>query len=208
MAKKKKEHVTFDRVCKVKPSLPFAKTNRLTVMRTAKKSHRPQTETVSLRPMEDTFEDYIALRDWFHEPELCQWVWCDEKDEPPVTLDRVMEKYRPRVITPEDVFPYFILLDGNPIGFIQYYLHDECSIGIDMWIGSHDNRGKGWGTSALRQMVELIRKQHPDIREVFITPDPRNVRAVRCYEKAGFRTVGTMKDDEEECLLMKILLPH
>ena len=30
MAKKKKEHVTFDRVCKVKPSLPFAKTNRLT----------------------------------------------------------------------------------------------------------------------------------------------------------------------------------
>jgi len=31
MAKKKKEHVTFDRVCKVKPNLPFAKTNRLTV---------------------------------------------------------------------------------------------------------------------------------------------------------------------------------
>lgn len=30
MAKKKKEHITFDRVCKVKPSLPFAKTNRLT----------------------------------------------------------------------------------------------------------------------------------------------------------------------------------
>ena len=163
-----------------------------------------QNHTVSLRPMEDTFEDYIALRDWFHEPELCRWVWCDEKGEPPVTLDRVMEKYRGRVVSPDDVFPYFILLDGAPIGFIQYYIHDEHSIGIDMWIGSPRSRGRGFGTEALKQLVKLIRKERPDTREVFIDPEPQNTRAVRCYEKAGFRTVGTMTDDGGECLLMKI----
>lgn len=204
MAKKKMEHITFDRVRKVKPSLPFAKTNRLTVARAVKKTHRIKTETVSLRPMEDTFEDYIALRDWFHEPELCEWVWCDEKGEPPVTLERVMEKYRPRVVAPVDVFPYFILLDGKPIGFIQYYLHGEEAAGIDMWIGSPVNRGKGSGTEALQQMVRLIHERHPRLGEVFIDPDPENVRAVRCYEKAGFRTVGTVMDDGAECLLMKI----
>ena len=161
-------------------------------------------KTISLRPMRDTIEDYTTLRDWFHEPELRKWVWCDEKDEPPVSLERVMEKYRPRIVSPVDVFPCFILLDGSPIGFIQYYLQDKHSIGLDMWIGSPDNRSKGCGTEALRQMVELIREKHPEIREVFIDPEPENVRAVRCYEKAGFRTVGTMPDDGTECLLMKI----
>ena len=159
---------------------------------------------ISLRPMGDTVEDYSALRDWFHEPELRQWVWCDEKDEPPVSLERVREKYRPRIVSPVDVFPYFILLDGSAAGFIQYYLHDRHSAGIDMWIGSPDNRGRGCGTEALRQLVELIRERHPHITEVFIDPEPENIRAVRCYEKAGFRTVGTITDDGAECLLMKI----
>ena len=39
---------------------------------------------ISLRLMEDTMEDYIAMRNWFLEPELQEWVWCDEKGEPPV----------------------------------------------------------------------------------------------------------------------------
>ena len=159
---------------------------------------------ISLRPMRDTLGDYTALRDWFHEPELREWVWCDEKGEPPVPLERVIEKYRPRIVSPVDVFPYFILLNGSSVGFIQYYLHGEHSVGVDMWIGSPDNRGRGCGSKALRQMTELIRQRHPDIREVFIDPEPENIRAVRCYEKAGFRTVGTMWDDGAECLLMKI----
>ena len=38
--------------------------------------------------MEDTMEDYTAMRNWFLEPELKQWVWCDEKDETDVPLER------------------------------------------------------------------------------------------------------------------------
>ena len=43
MSKKKKEHVTFDLVCKVRPSLPFAKTNRLSA---SKKSRGEKTEAM------------------------------------------------------------------------------------------------------------------------------------------------------------------
>lgn len=66
--------------------------------------------------------------------------------------------------------------------------------------------GKGFGTEALKQMVNLIREHRPHVREVFIDPEPDNIRAVRCYEKAGFRTAGTIIDDGAECLLMKMSL--
>lgn len=90
---------------------------------------------ISLRLMEDTIDDYTAMCNWFFEPELQEWVWCDEKGEPPVSLERVIEKYGPRVKNPSDIFPYFILRDGEPISFIQYYFQDEITIGLDMWIG-------------------------------------------------------------------------
>lgn len=162
------------------------------------------SKIISLRPMQDTSTDYTALQSWFHEPELRRWVWCDEKNEPPVSFERVVEKYRPRIIAPSDVFPFFILKNGEPVGFIQYYIRNRASIGLDMWIGLPCERGGGIGTEALRQMTALIHDRHPEVKELFIDPEPDNLPAVRCYEKAGFRTVGTIEDDGAECLLMKL----
>ena len=160
---------------------------------------------ISLRCMEDTMEDYTAMRNWFLEPELQEWVWCDEKGEPPVPLERIIDKYGSRIKNPTDVFPYFILRDGKPIGFIQYYLHNETTIGLDMWIGILKERNKGYGTEALKQMVQLIHQRHPHVKELFIDPEPENKRAVRCYQKAGFQYSGEIIDDDgDKCLLLKI----
>ena len=160
---------------------------------------------ITLRPMQATPADYLHMQRWFHEPELQQWVWCDEPGEPPVSVARIAEKYGPRAAHPTDVFPYFILKDGDPIGFIQYYIHSAEAIGLDMWIGVPDERNCGCGSEALRQMVDIIHRKHPSIRELFIDPDIRNARAARCYEKAGFRREDQYTDEEGDiCLLMKI----
>ena len=160
---------------------------------------------ITLRPMQAVAEDYLHMQTWFAEPELQQWVWCDEKGEPPVSLARIAEKYGARALLPTDVFPYFILLGNTPIGFIQYYLHTEDTIGLDMWIGDRQERGHGYGTEALRQMVALIRQKHPGITALFIDPEKENHRAVRCYQKAGFVTEREFTDEEgAACLLMKI----
>lgn len=83
---------------------------------------------ITLRPMRAAMEDYQYMQAWFAEPELQQWVWCDEKGEPPVSLERIAEKYGTRAQNPTDVFPCFILHAGEPIGFIQYCLHTEEAI--------------------------------------------------------------------------------
>ena len=161
---------------------------------------------ITSRLMEDTMEDYTAMRSWFLEPELKQWVWCDEKDEIDVPLERIIEKYGSRVKSLTDVFPYFILRDGESIGFIQYYIHDAETIGLDMWIGTMQERSRGYGSEALRQMVELIHEKHPQVKELFIDPEVDNIRAIKCYQKAGFQPVEEIVDDEgDKCLLMKIV---
>lgn len=163
---------------------------------------------ITLRLMEDTLADYTALRNWFLEPELKQWVWCDEKDEASVPLERIIEKYGARVKNPVDVFPYFILSDGEPIGFIQYYLAGEKRIGLDMWIGIAGERNRGYGSQALHQMVEIIRSRHPEVKELFIDPELANQRAVRCYQKAGFLPEETFVGEEGAlCQMMRIRLP-
>ena len=54
-------------------------------------------------------------------------------------------------------------------------------------------------------MVDIIHRKHPSIRELFIDPDIENVRAIRCYEKAGFHRDSLYTDEEGDvCLLMKI----
>ena len=160
---------------------------------------------ISLRLMEDTMEDYRALQSWFHEPELQEFVWCDEKGEPLVSLERIIEKYGQRVKHPKDVFPYFILLDGKAIGFIQYYIQDAATIGLDMWIGRVADRSRGYGSEGLRQMVEIIHRKHPQVKTLFIDPEVENKRAIRCYAKAGFVPEGEFLGEEDApCLMMKI----
>ncbi len=160
---------------------------------------------ITIRLMEDTIEDYTAMRNWFLEPELKEWVWCDEKGEKFVAIERIVEKYGPRVKNPTDVFPYFILKEGEPIGFIQYYIQDRTTVGLDMWIGISKERNSGYGAEALGQMVELIHQTHPQIKEVFIDPEAKNIRAVKCYLKAGFQKVDEIIDEEgNKCFLLKI----
>ncbi len=158
---------------------------------------------ITLKFMEDTIDDYTLMRSWFLEPELQEWVWCDKKGELP-TLSRVIEKYSPRVKSPTDVFPYFILRDGVPIGFIQYYIQNETSIGLDTWIGVLSERNHGYGAEALRQMIRLIRRRHPHIKEIFIDPEVSNKRAIKCYQKAGFIPCGEIEVENSRHLLLKI----
>ena len=63
---------------------------------------------------------------------------------------------------------------------------------------------RGIGTQAIAQFLALLVARHHSPR-IIIDPDPRNARAIRCYEKVGFRHYETLtREDGSRAYMMAI----
>ena len=60
--------------------------------------------------------------------------------------------------------------------------------GIDQSLNA-SQLGKGLGTKLVRALVELLFND-PEVTKIQTDPPPSNLRAIRCYEKAGFERQG------------------
>jgi aminoglycoside 6'-N-acetyltransferase len=98
---------------------------------------------------------------------------------------------------PDEVTVLVIESGGTVIGAIQYgeeadpqYRHAS----IDILLG-RESWGQGFGPEAIRAVASHLFEQRGHHR---LTTDPAedNVRAVRAYEKVGFRRVGLLRDYE------------
>lgn len=84
-----------------------------------------------------------------------------------------------------------ICADGRPVGFAFFGLWEErgnvpllCRYMIDV-----DRQGRGLGAQALPLVVEEMYALYGP-REIYLTVEPGNTRAVRLYEGYGFRPTG------------------
>jgi aminoglycoside 6'-N-acetyltransferase len=94
---------------------------------------------------------------------------------------------------------FAIVVDGEVAGMVQYGEEewpDNRHASIDIFVGD-DYAGRGIGTEAIRRTIRMLTEQRGHHR-ITIDPAPENAAAVRCYEKAGFRLVGTMKRSYRE----------
>lgn len=137
-------------------------------------------------------DDYPLLLQWLSLPHVKEW-WDDGDD----TLEKVARHF---TSDPDTVYRFILeqqLPEQAPIplGYFQYYLEADGSIGIDQFIGNPDFVGKGYGSRALKQFCELIQSQHT-VSRLIIDPHPNNKRAIRCYEKAGFTHERTYFSEE------------
>ena len=80
------------------------------------------------------------------------------------------------------------LYDGETlVGFVN--LSDEGSE-VFFGIGAHpDHCGQGYGTQMTALAWDLSQRLYPG-KPMYLEVRTWNTRAVRCYEKAGFRVVG------------------
>jgi len=101
-------------------------------------------------------------------------------------------------------------LDGKPAGFLQSYVvmgewwpdeTDPGARGVDLFLADAALVGTGAGTAMLRQFVERL-FEDPAVTKVQIDPSPKNGRAIRSFEKAGFRRVGEVDTPDGRALLM------
>ncbi len=75
---------------------------------------------------------------------------------------------------------------------------------LDIWLKSKEYCGKGYGTNALINLCEYLEAVY-NIKNFIIRPSVRNTRAIRAYEKAGFKKV---EKDERQKTINDYLIPE
>ena len=160
---------------------------------------------VTLRPM--TADDLPRMHAWLARDHVREW-WGDERLH---TLESVAAKYLPRILAEEHVTPWIALLGDRPIGYCQSYVvagddfwpdeTDPGARGCDQFIGEAELLGRGLGTDIVRALVDTIFRD-PAVTTIQTDPSPDNARAIRCYEKAGFRAVRNVTTPDGPALLM------
>lgn len=89
-----------------------------------------------------------------------------------------------------DAHAFLAYANGEPLAYIQWYPCEETGVvGIDQFLASADSIGRGVGTDLITQFVDFLFSDST-VRAVIVDPVPHNARAIRCYEKAGFRFVA------------------
>lgn len=135
--------------------------------------------------------------EWLSKSHVKEW-WDDSED----TLEKVSSHYG-ETDTEAERFVLIEKTDGveKPIGYFQYYFADGGEIGIDQFIGEEDYLNRGVGEQAIKRFVKLVINRHNPPR-IILDPSPENERAIRCYEKVGFRFYETRKNDDGETAYM------
>jgi len=92
---------------------------------------------------------------------------------------------------------FAITLAGEVIGVARFYEEDDPEYrhaGIDLGLTTA-RQDQGLGTEAVRLLARYLVHERGHHRLV-IDPAADNHRAIRCYEKVGFRPVGVMREYE------------
>jgi aminoglycoside 6'-N-acetyltransferase len=138
-------------------------------------------ELVRLRPLVES--DRAALIEVLRDPSVVE-VWDTRGAE--VSADELLAD--------DEVTVFAIEVDGEFAGSIQYAEDDEPDYrhaGIDIFMSSQF-QGRGLGTDAVRTLARYLLEVRGHHR-LTIDPATSNARAIRTYEKVGFRPVGVMR---------------
>lgn len=132
-----------------------------------------------------TISDALTLRKWDSYEHIIasdpddEWDWETELDK------RVDWRVQ-----------WMFLLDGMPLGFVQIidpeneesHYWGEVGQGfraIDIWIGPHEFLGKGF-TKMMKTAIDFCFSD-PKVHSIIIDPLASNVRAIKFYQKIGFK---------------------
>ena len=148
---------------------------------------------MNFRPL--TAADLPLVASWLTRPQVAQW-W-DGSIALEVELRQALA-----------------VLDDEAIGYVQSYQAVACHsdgwwlevtdpgvFGVDLFLADEVKREQGLGARMVRAFVaELF--AHPRVTRVQVDPSPLNARAIRCYEKAGFRRVREIVTPDGPAVLM------
>lgn len=168
---------------------------------------KAEAPAITLRPL--TADDLPMLEEWIGRPHWQEW-WGDPAEE----IAHIRNKVEGRDTTR----PFIFEVDGSPAGYIQYWFADDQktaealakhpwlaafpagSVGIDLSIAEAKSLSKGLGSATVRAMADRLWAEGH--RHITIDPHAENHRAIRAYEKAGFRPIPELIGKTDDYLIM------
>lgn len=154
-----------------------------------------------------TRDDFALIAGWLAEPHVARW-WNHE-----FTPEAIERDFGRSVDGAEPNEDHLALLDGRPVGLIQYsrfadyteYLDEmtplmkvpDDAVSIDYLIGDPQLTGQGLGSAMIRQFCDYIWQTNPEATYVIVPVVSANVASWRALFKAGFRLVtrGNLEPD-------------
>jgi len=159
----------------------------------------PLNSSISFRPL--VAADLALLHEWLNRDFVAQWY-----HQPDPSLEGVRAKYLPSITGADTRTRHYVtLVDERPTGMIQwYYLSDwpeygqaieveEPSISIDLFIGESDMIHRGIGVEIIKTFLEEVAFPSSGTHVCYVGPESTNLAAVKCYTKAGFAPLRTLK---------------
>jgi aminoglycoside 6'-N-acetyltransferase len=165
---------------------------------------------VSIRFEPLTRNDLVQLHAWLQKPHVAAW-W-----RGPETLEEVEADHLPSIDGTEPSYHYVIVVDGRPVGMIQWYLVSdfpeweeildvgEGVAGVDLLIGEGDAIGRGLGPEVLRSFIAEVVFAKEKTHAVVAGVELGNTRSLRAFEKAGFRFAFDYEEEGRPHRLLRL----
>ena len=146
------------------------------------------------------------LHEWLRRPHVRKW-WRHTR-----TIEELQQDY----LAPESTTRGFIASqEGVPAGFAQSYVvmgagdgwwvdeRDPGARGMDAFLAEEALLGRGWGSAMVRAFAARLFADS-SVTIIQADPSPDNQRAIRCYRRAGFLTLGEVSTPDGPALLMRL----
>jgi RimJ/RimL family protein N-acetyltransferase len=161
----------------------------------------------TFRPL--TRADLQLLHEWLNRPHVAEW-W-----EGASSFDYV-EQTHGVDLDSNVIWQYLACLDDMPVGYVQLYRvmgadpdwwrdeTDPGARGVDQYLANEAQLGRGLGSEMVRQFLARTFMADPSVTKIQTDPSPANGRAIRAYEKAGFRRGREVVTPDGPALLMVV----
>lgn len=101
---------------------------------------------------------------------------------------------------------FILYYNAHKIGGGWWENEPEGTFGIDLLIGEPEAVGGGIGPKVIREFVIFLKSREPGVQSVIIDPEPANLRAIRAFEKAGFKIEDEIATPNGRACLMRLKL--
>lgn len=168
---------------------------------------------INLIKFKDITENYMLLHHWCSQEFIYTWF-----EQRILSYDEIVNKYKNK-LQEEKQDLYIIRNNDIKIGLVQIYQYKENKFKqlnnynniyeYDLFIGNKEYINKGLGVNIINLINEKIYYEY-NADAIILRPFKRNIRAIKCYQKAKFKNIceyidkDTLGHKEEIVVLLNV----